>query len=93
MRGVPQSGLWSEVQISASGTGSERAEVASVAVAEAPREPGFPGVGKAAAGGGRSEVKRSRACSLHDEPRTESPSEAAEPVPASTAGTQRRGIR
>jgi len=40
MRGVPQSGLWSEVKIALSGTGSERAKVASVADAEAPREPG-----------------------------------------------------
>jgi len=38
MRGVPQSGLWSEVKIALSGTGSERAKVASVADAEAPRE-------------------------------------------------------
>src|SRR5659263_6386 len=35
--------------------------------------------GGAAAGGGRSEVKRSRAGSPHGEPRTESPSEAAQP--------------
>jgi hypothetical protein len=37
------------------------------------------GTGGAAAGGGRSEVKRSRAGSPHGEPRTESPSEAAQP--------------
>ena len=37
------------------------------------------GSGGAAAGGGRSEVKRSRAGSPHGEPRTESPSEAAQP--------------
>ena len=37
------------------------------------------GFGEAAAGGGRSEVKRSRAGSPHGEPRTESPSEAAQP--------------
>ncbi|OGP77333.1 MAG: hypothetical protein A2Z13_03030 [Deltaproteobacteria bacterium RBG_16_64_85] len=35
------------------------------------------GAGFAAAGGGRSEVKRSRAGPPHGEPRTESPSEAA----------------
>jgi hypothetical protein len=35
--------------------------------------------GGAAAGGGRSEVKRSRAGPPHGEPRTESPSEAAQP--------------
>jgi hypothetical protein len=35
--------------------------------------------GGAAAGGGRSEVKRSRAGPSHGEPRTESPSEAAQP--------------
>jgi Tfp pilus assembly protein PilF len=35
--------------------------------------------GGAAAGGGRSEVKRSRAGPTHGEPRTESPSEAAQP--------------
>ena len=40
MRGVPQSGLWSEVKIASSGTGSERAQVASAADAEALREPG-----------------------------------------------------
>src|SRR5660398_71110 len=37
------------------------------------------GPGGVAAGGGRSEVKRSRAGSPHGEPRTESPSEAAQP--------------
>jgi adenine-specific DNA glycosylase len=37
------------------------------------------GSGRAAAGGGRSEVKRSRAGSPHGEPRTESPSETAQP--------------
>src|SRR3990172_7387382 len=37
------------------------------------------GSGGAAAGGGRSEVKRSRAGPPHGEPRTESPSEAAQP--------------
>jgi hypothetical protein len=56
MRGVPQSGLWSEWAGTllqpydlqppgmppVSGTGSERAKVASVAVAEPPREPGPP---------------------------------------------------
>jgi len=31
MRGVPRSGLWSEGEIASSGTGSERAQVASVA--------------------------------------------------------------
>jgi hypothetical protein len=36
--------------------------------------------GGAAAGGGRSEVKRSRAGPPHGEPRTESPSEAAKPM-------------
>ena len=40
MRGVPQSALWSEFLVLASGTGSERAKVASVAGAEAPRKPG-----------------------------------------------------
>src|SRR3970282_1969296 len=45
MRGVPQSGLWSEEEVASSGTGSERAQVASVADAEAPREPGSPVVG------------------------------------------------
>jgi hypothetical protein len=44
MRGVPQSGLWSEEELASSGTGSERAKVASVAVAESPREPGSPDV-------------------------------------------------
>jgi len=39
--------------------------------------PGNRNVGGAAAGGGRSEVKRSRAGSSHGEPRTESPSEDA----------------
>jgi hypothetical protein len=42
MRGVPQSALWSEFLVLASGTGSERAKVASVANAEAPRKPGSP---------------------------------------------------
>jgi len=37
MRGVPQSGLWSEEAIASSGTGSERAEVASVALGNPPR--------------------------------------------------------
>src|SRR3990170_1469736 len=37
------------------------------------------GAGGVAAGGGRSEVKRSRAGSPHGEPRTESPSQAAQP--------------
>ena len=46
MRGVPQSGLWSEEEIASSGTGSERAKVASVAGAEAPREPGSLGAGQ-----------------------------------------------
>ena len=41
MRGVPQSGLWSEEEIASSGTGSERAKVASVAVAEAPARQGL----------------------------------------------------
>src|SRR3990172_10787410 len=40
MRGVPQSGLWSEGEVASSGTGSERAKVASVAVAEAPASQG-----------------------------------------------------
>jgi hypothetical protein len=40
MREVPQSGLWSKIPGPSSGTGSERAKVASVADAEAPREPG-----------------------------------------------------
>jgi len=39
MRGVPQSGLWSEEELASSGTGSERAKVASVAGAEGPRKP------------------------------------------------------
>ncbi|MGA6993233.1 MAG: hypothetical protein WBX50_04965, partial [Candidatus Deferrimicrobiaceae bacterium] len=42
MRGVPQSGLWSESPALASGTGSERSKVASVADADAPRDPGSP---------------------------------------------------
>jgi hypothetical protein len=41
MRGVPQSGLWSEEEVASSGTGSERAMVASVAVAESPASPGL----------------------------------------------------
>ena len=48
--------------------------------------------GVAAAGGGRSEVKRRRAAASHGEPRTESPSEAAEPI--SVLGPGRiRGVR
>ncbi|MDH3237376.1 MAG: prepilin-type N-terminal cleavage/methylation domain-containing protein [Deltaproteobacteria bacterium] len=35
-RGVPRSGLWSEAEIASSGTGSERAEVASVAERKPP---------------------------------------------------------
>ena len=30
MRGVPQSGLWSEAELASSGTGSEREKIASV---------------------------------------------------------------
>jgi len=41
MRGVPRSGLWSEVPNPASGTGSERAEVASVAEWNPPRARGL----------------------------------------------------
>jgi len=37
MRGVPRSGLWSESSDFASGTGSERAKVASVAEGNPPR--------------------------------------------------------
>ncbi len=37
MRGVPRSGLWSEISDFASGTGSERAKVASVAEGNPPR--------------------------------------------------------
>src|SRR4030066_2560794 len=36
MRGVPRSGLWSEEGIASSGTGSERAQVASVAEGKPP---------------------------------------------------------
>ena len=38
-RGVPLSGLWSEGEIASSGTGSERAQVASVCYEEAARAP------------------------------------------------------
>ena len=40
MRGGPQSGLWSEEAIASSGTGSERAEVASVALGNPPASQG-----------------------------------------------------
>jgi hypothetical protein len=40
MRGVVHSGLWSEVPASASGTGSERTEVASVAEDKPPARRG-----------------------------------------------------
>jgi len=39
MRGVPRSGLWSEEEIASSGTGSERAQVASVAKRKPPASP------------------------------------------------------
>ena len=44
MRGVPQSGLWSEEAIASSGTGSERAEVASVALGNPPASQGPRGL-------------------------------------------------
>ena len=46
MRGVPRSGLWSEADIASSGTGSERAKVASVAAEKPPREPEAPVAGR-----------------------------------------------
>ncbi len=42
MRGVPRSGLWSESSDFASGTGSERAKVASVAEGNPPRARALP---------------------------------------------------
>jgi hypothetical protein len=42
MRGVPRSGLWSEEEIAWSGTGSERAKVASVASGNSPASQGPP---------------------------------------------------
>jgi hypothetical protein len=61
--------------------GSAR-EIQDLAPQAASRNPphrlGSLGVGGAAAGGGRSEVKRSRAGAPHGEPRTESPAEDAE---------------
>ena len=44
MRGVPQSGLWSEEEIASSGTGSERAQGRERSEEEAPREPLAPGI-------------------------------------------------
>jgi hypothetical protein len=38
--GGPRAGLWSEIPDFASGTGSERAKVASVGEGTSPREPG-----------------------------------------------------
>jgi len=40
MRGVPRSGLWSEISDPPSGTGSERAKGRERSGVEAPREPG-----------------------------------------------------
>jgi hypothetical protein len=51
------------------------------------------GSGGAAAGGGRSEVKRSRVGSSNGEPRTESPSEAAQPVPRAHCTWERSRFR
>ena len=42
MRGVPQSGLWSEERIASSGTGSERAQGRERSGCGSPREPGSP---------------------------------------------------
>ena len=50
MRGVPRGGLWSEISDSASGTGSERAKVASVAEWNPPASPGSKGLGDPATG-------------------------------------------
>ena len=49
MRGVPQSGLWSEEEVASSGTGSERAKVASVAEGKTPASQG-PSAGGRRAG-------------------------------------------
>ncbi|MGB3400246.1 MAG: hypothetical protein WBA34_08770, partial [Candidatus Deferrimicrobiaceae bacterium] len=45
-RGVPRGGLWSEEEIASSGTGSERAKIASVAVRKPPASPWHRGHSK-----------------------------------------------